>query len=124
MEPLATRSANAVPKAKPASRKEVVMREEKPELDRREQRARIHPEDPPRYVQEPNGPDGQEGQMYAVEGYLGAGGFAKCWQAEMRDRRTRGTGERVALKVVRADMGSKKMREKVRHPTSIASLQN
>ena len=124
MEPLATRSANAVPKAKPASRKEVAMQGERAELDRKEQRARIHPEDPPRYVQEPNGPDGQEGQKYAVEGYLGAGGFAKCWQAELRDRRTRHTGERVALKVVRADMGSKKMREKVCQSTSRVYLRN
>ncbi|KAI9784837.1 MAG: Cell cycle serine/threonine-protein kinase cdc5/MSD2 [Geoglossum umbratile] len=121
MEPLATRSANAVPKAKPASRKEVARQEDKAELDRKEQRARIHPEDPPRYVQEPNGPDGQEGQKYAVEGYLGAGGFAKCWQAELRDKRTRKTGERVALKVVRADMGSKKMREKFRSELQVHS---
>jgi hypothetical protein len=113
MEPLGTRSANAVPRAKPAPSKEVAEQQEKIELGRKEQRARIHPEDPPRYVQEPCGPDGQEGQKYAVEGFLGAGGFAKCFQAELRDSRTRRTGERVALKVVRADMGSKKMREKV-----------
>ncbi|KAH0555903.1 hypothetical protein GP486_006151 [Trichoglossum hirsutum] len=121
MEPLATRSANAVPKPKPASHKETAVREDKAELDRKEQRARIHPEDPPRYVQEPCGLDGQEGQRYAVEGFLGAGGFAKCFQAELRDGRTRRTGERVALKVVRADMGSKKMREKFRSELQVHS---
>ncbi|KAH0536309.1 hypothetical protein FGG08_006802 [Glutinoglossum americanum] len=121
MEPLGTRSANAVPKSKPASNKEAAAQQERLELDRKEQRARIHPEDPPRYVQEPCGSDGQEGQKYAVEGYLGAGGFAKCWQAELRDSRTRRTGERVALKVVRADMGSKKMREKFRSELQVHS---
>lgn len=63
-----------------------------------------HAPPPPPVVTEP----GEDAERYATGAFLGKGGFAVCYEGKLLRN-----GRVFAMKVVRSEMGQKKMEEKV-----------
>lgn len=63
-----------------------------------------HAPPPPSIVTEPE----EDGERYSTGAFLGKGGFAVCYEGALSRN-----GRVYAMKVVKSDMGQKKMEEKV-----------
>ncbi|KAI9876401.1 MAG: Cell cycle serine/threonine-protein kinase cdc5/MSD2, partial [Pleopsidium flavum] len=89
--------------------------------DRKTQKDKDHPPKPPQYVFEPNGPNGEPGEKYKTGSLLGKGGFAICHKAELCSERYGAFTQDFALKIVKTNMGQRKMAEKFRTELQIHS---
>ncbi|KAI9835742.1 MAG: hypothetical protein M1819_001920 [Sarea resinae] len=85
------------------------------------QKPRDHAAAPPNYVYEPCGPNGEPGEQYSTGAFLGKGGFAICYEGELRDQQMKSTGHLFALKIVKAKLSAKKAEEKFRTELQIHS---
>lgn len=112
MDVLASRSPNVVVKSTTVSKKEIVKM--KAATNMRVSREKDHPPDPPSYVFEPNGLNGEAGEKYKTGGLLGKGGFAICHKGELCTERYGGFTQAFALKIVKTQMSQKKLADKVR----------
>ncbi|MCJ1417055.1 Cell cycle serine/threonine-protein kinase cdc5/MSD2 [Xylographa parallela] len=74
-----------------------------------------HASPPPKYVIQPQGLLGEPGEKYSMGRELGKGGFAICYEGTLLGQKY-GKGSTFALKIVKANMGLKKMEEKVIAP--------
>ena len=81
-----------------------------------------HASPPPKYVIQPQGLLGEPGEKYSMGRELGKGGFAICYEGTLLGQKY-GKGSTFALKIVKANMGLKKMEEKVIAPyASMATI--
>lgn len=103
MDALSPRDANAHLRAKP-------LVEQKPRAPvKAMSKDKDHPPPPPADVVEPPSLDRKGGAIYKMGRCLGKGGFAICYEGQLR-----GTRDLYALKVVKSHMPQKKMEQKVR----------
>jgi hypothetical protein len=72
-----------------------------------------HASPPPDTVYQPPGPDGLPGEKYSTGKELGKGGFAICYEGILVGQKIGSKATKFALKIVKAQMGQKKMEEKV-----------
>ncbi|MCJ1316700.1 Cell cycle serine/threonine-protein kinase cdc5/MSD2 [Xylographa vitiligo] len=79
-----------------------------------------HASPPPKYVVQPQGLLGEPGERYAMGRELGKGGFAICYEGTLLGQKY-GKSSTFALKIVKANMGLKKMEEKFRTELQIHS---
>ncbi|MCJ1436191.1 Cell cycle serine/threonine-protein kinase cdc5/MSD2 [Xylographa pallens] len=79
-----------------------------------------HASPPPKYVIQPQGFLGEPGEKYSMGRELGKGGFAICYEGTLLGQKY-GKGSTFALKIVKANMGLKKMEEKFRTELQIHS---
>jgi hypothetical protein len=101
MEALSPRDVNAHMRAKPAPQKPA-------HPPAKLGRERDHPPPPPAEVPEPPCSDRKNGSIYKTGRCLGKGGFAICYEAQLK-----GTKKKYALKIVKSHMSQKKMEQKV-----------
>lgn len=78
-------------------------------------REKDHPPPPPSEVPEPPCFDRKNGSIYKTGRCLGKGGFAICYEAQLK-----GTKKKYALKIVKSHMSQKKMEQKVHSLAYIA----
>ena len=79
----------------------------------RNEKEKNHAPTPPSLVVEPPRPDEILGKKYETGALLGKGGFAICHQAKLVGSKYGSTNQLYALKIVRANLGSKRLEEKV-----------
>ena len=116
MEPLSPRSTNIQSKPRSVKQKDNAEEEaKKTEAARKAQKEKDYAPPPPEWVMQPPIARGELAEKYRTGKCLGRGGFAICYEGELRGR-NKGSGNTVfALKVVKAKMNQKKMEEKVAH---------
>ncbi len=114
MEALSPRSANIQMKPKLLKQKEAADEEaKKAEAVRKALKEKDYAPPPPEWVLQPPMAKGGLAEKYRTGKCLGKGGFAICYEGELRSKKS-GTGPNVfALKVVKTKMNQKKMEEKV-----------
>ncbi|KAI9640992.1 Cell cycle serine/threonine-protein kinase cdc5/MSD2 [Ciborinia camelliae] len=100
MEALSPRDVNANIRTKPAVQKAPPPAKLAREKD--------HPPPPPSEVPEPPCSDRPNGSIYKTGRCLGKGGFAICYEGQLK-----GTRKKCALKIVKSHMSQKKMEQKV-----------
>ena len=111
MEALSPRSTNIQVKPKPFSEKDFAavrapIVEEKP-------KEKEHASPPPAWVVQPPLQPGLLAEKFHTGAFLGKGGFAICYEGELRGKKN-GTGNcRFAMKIVKAKMTQPKVAEKV-----------
>lgn len=76
-------------------------------------REKDHPPAPPPLVNEPDEPDGRKGAEYVIGKYLGKGGFAICYEGELKSDHSELCAGRYALKIVKSVMPQPRLAEKV-----------
>ena len=116
MEPLSPRSTNIQTKPK-KSQKEMAAEDEarKAEAARKAAKEKEYAPPPPEWVVQPPVTFGGLAEKFKTGRLLGKGGFAICYEGELRSKKTDPKKTTVfALKIVRARMTQKKMEEKVR----------
>ncbi|KAA8576616.1 hypothetical protein EYC84_006712 [Monilinia fructicola] len=99
MDALSPRDVNTNIRAKP-----IVQKAPPPKLPREKD----HPPPPPSEVPEPPCSDRKNGSIYKTGRCLGKGGFAICYEGQLK-----GTRKKYALKIVKSHMSQKKMEQKV-----------
>ena len=121
MEALSPRSANIPSKPNKTYKMETEQRRKSPEdaaalakaAEKRAEKEKNHASAPPQCVLQPPGLDGSPEEKYMTGRLLGKGGFAICHEAKLMGSKSKGKSNRFALKIVKANMGIKKMEEKV-----------
>ena len=114
MEPLSPRSTNIQSKQRQSSKDLANEQARKAEAARRAQKEKEYAPPPPEWVIQPPVCAGALAEKFKTGRLLGKGGFAICYEGELRSRKTDASKSTVfALKIVRAKMGQKKMEEKV-----------
>ena len=117
MEPLSPRSVNI--QAKQKTRQKVPEEDEakKVEALRKAQKEKEYAPPPPEWVIQPPVAGGALAEKFRTGKLLGKGGFAICYEGELRNKKNGSSKKNVfALKIVRSQMSQKKMEEKVRGP--------
>ena len=89
---------------------------------RKLEKEKNHALPPPQWVIQPPGPDGQPSEKYYTGKLLGRGGFAICYEGKLMGKKTNNSNRKFALKIVKANMGVKKMEEKVRYSYRVPLL--
>ena len=116
MEALSPRSTNiqAKPKLSKLKEKETAENEEKKaEAAKKASKEKDYAPPPPEWVLQPPMIKGGLAEKFRTGNCLGKGGFAICYEGELRNK-GRGAGKTVfALKIVKAYMNLKKMEDKV-----------
>ena len=114
MEALSPRSINIQTKQR-AKRKDAEAEEaKKAEAARKAQKEKEYAPPPPEWVIQPPITDGALAEKFRTGRLLGKGGFAVCYEGELRSRRHGAVKKSIfALKIVRSKMSQKKMEEKV-----------
>ncbi|KAL4985890.1 hypothetical protein BDW68DRAFT_198530 [Aspergillus falconensis] len=110
MEALSPRSTNQMIKPKTSMERKVL--DKNAAAAQKSSSAKNHAPPPPALVVEP----GDDGERYSTGGFLGKGGFAVCYEGTLLRN-----GRVFAMKVVKSDMGQKKMQEKFRTELQIHS---
>ncbi|KAF9894610.1 Cell cycle serine/threonine-protein kinase cdc5/MSD2 [Aspergillus nanangensis] len=113
MEALSPRSTNQMIKPKvPMERKVLDKNAAAAQAAQKASSSKNHAPPPPSLVVEPE----DDGERYSTGAFLGKGGFAICYEGKLlRNNRV------FAMKVVRSEMGQKKMQEKFRTELQIHS---
>ncbi|KAL6715832.1 Cell cycle serine/threonine-protein kinase cdc5/MSD2 [Lecanora helva] len=115
MEPLSPRSTNIPPKPKSMKQKEITDDEaKKAEAAKKAQKEKDYAPPPPEWVLQPPIAKGGLAEKFKTGKCLGKGGFAVCYEGELRSKRKDAGNKTYALKVVRAKMNQRKMEEKFR----------
>lgn len=114
MDALSPRSANIQVKPKLTRQKEMAEEEAKrAEAAKKVLKEKEYAPTPPEWVFQPPILQGGLAEKFRVGRCIGKGGFAMCYEGELRTK-TRGQDRKIfALKVVKAKMSQKKMEEKV-----------
>ena len=116
MEALSPRSTNiqAKPKFSKLNEKETAENEEKrAEVAKKALKEKEYAPPPPEWVLQPPMIKGGLAEKFRTGKCIGKGGFAICYEGELRNK-GRGAGKTVfALKIVKAYMNLKKMEDKV-----------
>ena len=119
MEALSPRSTNiqAKPKLSKLKEKELANDEEKKaEAAKKALKEKDYAPAPPEWVLQPPIRKGGLAEKFRTGKCLGKGGFAICYEGELRNK-GRGAGKTIfALKIVKTYMNLKKMEDKVRQP--------
>lgn len=117
MEALSPRSINIQARPKPSKLKEKELADEeakKTEAAKKALKEKEYAPAPPEWVLQPPIAKGGLAEKFKTGKCLGKGGFAICYEGELRNK-GRGTGKTIfALKIVRTHMNLKKMEDKVR----------
>ena len=114
MEALSPRSTNIQPKPKPSKvkEKEVADEEEKKKAEAAKKKEKEYAPPPPEWVLQPPLMKGGLAEKFRTGKCLGKGGFAICYEGELRNK-GRGAGKTTfALKIVKTFMNLKKMEDK------------
>ena len=114
MEALSPRSAN-IP-SKPKVHKQTVKTDEEvrlAEAAKKAQKEKDYAPTPPEWVIQPPMVKGGLAEKFKTGRCLGKGGFAICYEGELRDKKNGSEKKIYALKVVKAKMNQRKMEEKV-----------
>lgn len=115
MEALSPRSANIQVRPKAIKQKEATDEEAKnAEAAKKALKEKDYAPPPPEWVLQPPVVKGGLAEKYKTGRCLGKGGFAICYEGELRGRRNGSEKKVYALKVVKAKMTQRKMEEKVR----------
>ena len=115
MDPLAPLSPNIKSKPKPFGQKEMITEEaKKNEAAKKALKEKDYAPPPPEWVLQPPIKKGGLAEKFKTGKCLGKGGFAICYEGELRCRKNRTESKIYALKVVKANMNQRKMEEKVR----------
>ena len=113
-EPLSPRSTNVKVSQKTGTKQEVAdVATAKLAAAKKAQKDKDHASPPPSLVYQPEGPLGEPAEKYRTGRLLGKGGFAICYEGELRGKRYGSRVYKFALKIVKAEMTQKKMQEKV-----------
>ena len=119
MEALSPRSANIQAKPKLSKLKEKELAdddEKKAEAAKKALKEKDYAPAPPEWVLQPPIRKGGLTEKFRTGKCLGKGGFAICYEGELRNK-GRGAGKTIfALKIVKTYMNLKKMEDKVRQP--------
>lgn len=116
MEALSPRSANIQMKPKLVKQKEAADEEaRKAEAAKKALKEKDYASPPPEWVLQPPVAKGALAEKYKTGRCLGKGGFAICYEGELRGRKNGQAGSIFALKVVKAQMNQRKMEEKASH---------
>lgn len=108
MEALSPRSTNQMIKPKvPMERKVLDKNAAAAQAAQKTSSSKNHAPPPPSIVAEPE----VDGERYTTGAFLGKGGFAICYEGTLARN-----GRVFAMKVVKSEMGQKKMQEKVSCP--------
>ncbi|KAI9842269.1 MAG: Cell cycle serine/threonine-protein kinase cdc5/MSD2 [Sclerophora amabilis] len=121
MEPLSPRPTNVPNRLLKSTGKIVKGSKPATTSSAKQNRDRNHPADPPQHIQEPDWPNGQPGQRYAIKNLLGQGGFAICYEAETEDRNDEPSGSSFAIKIVKRVHPLPKMMDKFKSELQIHS---
>ena len=115
MDALSPRSANIQVKPKLTRQKEMAEEEAKRvEAAKKALKEKEYAPVPPEWVLQPAISQGGLAEKFRVGRCIGKGGFAMCYEGELRNK-IQGQDRKIfALKVVKAKMSQKKMEEKVR----------
>ncbi|KAI9925045.1 hypothetical protein ASPWEDRAFT_119969 [Aspergillus wentii DTO 134E9] len=111
MEALSPRSTNQMIKPKVAMERKVLDKNAAAAAQKASS-SKNHAPPPPSIVTEPE----EDGERYSTGAFLGKGGFAVCYEGALSRN-----GRVYAMKVVKSDMGQKKMEEKFRTELQIHS---
>ena len=118
MEALSPRSANIQFKPKSLAKKDVlVVENHKAEKPRRD---KDHALAPPEVIIQPPLRPGLQPEEYRSGRLLGKGGFAICYEGELRSRQRGQSAQVFAMKIVKAVMNQKKTEEKVSPPCALS----
>ena len=116
MEALSPRSAN-IP-SKPRVQKQIEKTDEEVRKDaeaaKKAQKEKDYAPPPPEWVLQPPVIKGGLAEKYKTGRCLGKGGFAICYEGELRNKKSGSEKKIYALKVVKAKMNQRKMEEKVK----------
>ncbi len=114
MDALSPRSANIQVKPKMSRQKETAEDEAKrADAAKKMLKEKEYAPVPPEWVLQPPMSQGGLAEKFRVGRCIGKGGFALCYEGELRNK-IQGQDRRIyALKVVKAKMSQKKMEEKV-----------
>ena len=114
MDALSPRSANIQVKPKLTRQKEMAEEEEKrAEAAKKALKEKEYAPVPPEWVLQPAISQGGLAEKFRVGRCIGKGGFAMCYEGELRNK-IQGQDRKIfALKVVKSKMSQKKMEEKV-----------
>ena len=85
----------------------------KAELARKAAKEKEYAPPPPEWVVQPPMLGGVSSEKFKVGKPLGKGGFAICYEGELKSKRKSSSKSVFALKIVRAKMSQKKMEDKV-----------
>ena len=113
MEPLSPRSNNIQIKAKPKTKEKVEDEVKQAEAARKAAKEKEYAPPPPEWVIQPPMPGGLPSEKFKIGKQLGKGGFAICYEGELKSKKKESRRNVFALKIVRAKMSQKKMEEKV-----------
>ena len=114
MAALSPRSINIQVKQKSRPKEMVDDATQKAEAARKVQKEKEYAPPPPEWVIQPPISNGALAEKFKTGRLLGKGGFAICYEGELRNRRAGPNNKTVfALKVVRSRMSQKKMEDKV-----------
>ncbi|MCJ1459095.1 Cell cycle serine/threonine-protein kinase cdc5/MSD2 [Mycoblastus sanguinarius] len=113
MDALSPRSANIQLKARVMKQKEVTDEEaKKVEAAKKALKEKEYAPPPPEWVFQPPISNGGLAEKFRTGRCLGKGGFAICYEGELRNKKTGKDKQVFALKIVRTVMGQRKMEEK------------
>ena len=113
MEALSPRSTNIPTKPKSMKNKEPIEEAKKAEAAKKALKEKDYAPPPPEWVLQPPVKKGGLAEKYKTGRCLGKGGFAICYEGELRGRKNGAEKKVFALKVVKAAMDQRKMEEKV-----------
>lgn len=113
MEPLSPRSGNIQFKTKATSKDMVDEEAKRVEIARKIAKEKEYAPPPPEWVIQPPIAAGLLSEKFKIGKQLGKGGFAICFEGELKNKRKGAPKSVFALKIVRAKMSQKKMEEKV-----------
>ena len=114
MEALSPRSANIQVKPKLNKQKEVAEEEaRKADAARKALKEKEYAPPPPEWVLQPPMTKGGLAEKFRIGRCIGKGGFAMCYEGELRSKQQSMNKTVFALKVVKTKMSQKKMEEKV-----------
>ena len=85
----------------------------KAEIARKAAKEKEYAPPPPEWVMQPPMVGGVVSEEFKIGKQLGKGGFAICYEGELKSKRKGSPKSVFALKIVRAKMSQKKMEEKV-----------
>ena len=124
MDPLSPRSINIQSKPKPLKQREMVDEEaKKNEAAKKALKEKDYAPPPPEWVLQPPIRKGGLAEKFKTGKLLGKGGFAICYEGELRCKKNGTENKIYALKVVKANMNQRKMEEKVCLDQLIAKAQ-
>lgn len=114
MEALSPRSANIPFKAKPMKTKQQTEEEAKlAEAAKKAAKEKEYAPPPPDWVIQPPISRGGLAEKFWTGRLLGKGGFAICYEGELRSKKQGANKTVFALKIVKAQMSQRKMEDKV-----------